>query len=106
MVRPDGLILCRVTDLSALSDVARHLKSGTAPTGGIAPSRVEGGLSSPESTRERVWLGLSRALDSAAESDREGMLTRLAMLLGDKVGHEVFEELLEVAQRTAKTARE
>ncbi|EIF00753.1 FAD-dependent monooxygenase [Saccharomonospora glauca] len=106
VVRPDGLILCRVTDLSALSDVARHLVSGTAPTGGIAPSRVEGGLPSPESRRERVWLALSRALDSAAESDREGMLTRLAMLLGDKVGHEAFEELLEAAQRTAKTARE
>lgn len=36
---------------------------------------------------------------------REGMLTRLVMLLGDKVGHEAFKELLEVAQRTAKTAR-
>lgn len=106
VVRPDGLILCRVTDLSALPDVARHLTSGTAPTGGIAPSRAEAERPSPESTRERVWLGLSHALDSAAESDREGMLTRLAMLLGDKVGHEAFEELLEVAQRTAKTARE
>ncbi|WP_433408429.1 FAD-dependent monooxygenase [Saccharomonospora azurea] len=105
VVRPDGLILCRVTDLSALSDVARHVTAGTAPTGGVAPSRVETREPSPELGREHVWLALSDALDAAEEADREATLTRLAMLLGDRVGHETFAELLDVAVRTAPSGR-
>lgn len=102
VVRPDGLVLCRVTDLGLLSDVAGHLAAGTAPDGEVVVSAAASTGSPEERSREEVWLALSDALDTVAETDREGLLARLAMLLGAECGHETFARLLDVAVSTSK----
>ncbi|MFD2396012.1 hypothetical protein ACFSVJ_02670 [Prauserella oleivorans] len=98
VVRPDGLVLCRTTDVAELSDLAAHVLAGTAPAG-TAPEEAASSAPAAEQARENVWLALSEALDGAEESDREGFLTRLAMLLGDRVGPEVFADCASIAAR-------
>ncbi|RZL81178.1 MAG: FAD-dependent oxidoreductase [Rhodococcus sp. (in: high G+C Gram-positive bacteria)] len=97
VIRPDGLVLCRVRDLSLLGEVHAHLKSATAPAVGVVPAHTETAASPDELLRENVWMGLSEALDQAGESDREGFLTRLALLLGSRSGQREFEEALAAA---------
>ncbi len=46
-------------------------------------------------------MGLSEALDQAGESDREGFLTRLALLLGSQSGRREFEEALAAASHVS-----
>ncbi len=95
VIRPDGLVLCRVTDFRQLADVAKHVLAGDAPSGPRAERR--------ESTTpplESVWLTLSAALDDAGESDRESFLVRLALLLGERSGRHAFEECTAIAAQT------
>ncbi|MFD1812712.1 FAD-dependent monooxygenase [Rhodococcus gannanensis] len=97
VIRPDGVLLCRMDGVALIEDVVRHLSLGTAPSG--APSVVAGGpsIDPAELRRENVWMGLSEALDQAAEHDREGFLTRLALVLGSRAGQREFEEAIAVA---------
>ncbi len=74
-----------------------HLKSATAPAAGVVPAHTETTASPEELLRENVWMGLSEALDQTGESDREGFLTRLALLLGSRSGQREFEEALAAA---------
>jgi len=103
VIRPDGLVLCRVRDLSLLGDVHDHLKTATAPTLGVVPAHTETTATPDELLRENVWMGLSEALDQAEESDREGFLTRLALLLGSQSGRREFEEALAAASHVSGT---
>jgi 3-(3-hydroxy-phenyl)propionate hydroxylase len=50
-------------------------------------------------------MGLSEALDQADEADREGFLTRLAMLLGSQSGRREFEEALAASSAVSSKAR-
>jgi 3-(3-hydroxy-phenyl)propionate hydroxylase len=93
VVRPDGLVLARFTDSAHLARVADHLDAGTAPVGATVAG-TDGG-NREDRRRENVWLGLSEALDQVA--DREGFLTRLAMLLGSQAGRREFEEAVAIA---------
>jgi 3-(3-hydroxy-phenyl)propionate hydroxylase len=90
VVRPDGLLLCRVRDLASLAGLGRRLAAGMAPAADLTASRQVGdskpaAVPAGEAHREEVWLALSRALDDADPADREGLLTRLAFLLADQV---------------------
>ncbi|MFZ2178963.1 MAG: FAD-dependent monooxygenase [Rhodococcus sp. (in: high G+C Gram-positive bacteria)] len=97
VIRPDGLVLCRVRSLELLAGVYEHLKSATAPAVGVVPAHTEGNASPEELVRENVWMGLSEALDQTGASDREDFLTRLALLLGSQSGQREFDEALAIA---------
>jgi 3-(3-hydroxy-phenyl)propionate hydroxylase len=43
-----------------------------------------------QARREASWLALSEGIDTVPEDDREGFLTRLALLLGDRVDTDDF----------------
>ncbi|MEN0134047.1 MAG: FAD-dependent monooxygenase [Rhodococcus sp. (in: high G+C Gram-positive bacteria)] len=101
VIRPDGLVLCRVRDLSLLGDIPAHLRAATAPAAGVVPAHTETTATPEELLRESVWTGLSEALDQAEESDREGFLTRLALLLGSQSGRREFEEALAAASHVS-----
>ncbi|MFE7423569.1 FAD-dependent monooxygenase [Rhodococcus sp. NPDC057529] len=104
VIRPDGLVLCRVRDLSLLGDVPAHLRAATAPVHGVVPAHTETTATPQELLRENVWTGLSEALDQAEDSDREGFLTRLALLLGSQSGRREFEEALAAASHVSGKA--
>ncbi|BAH49777.1 FAD-dependent monooxygenase [Rhodococcus opacus] len=101
VIRPDGLVLCRVRDLALLGEVHEHVRAATAPAVGVVPAHTGTAASPEESLRENVWMGLSEALDQAGESDREGFLTRLALLLGSQSGRREFEEALAAASHVS-----
>jgi 3-(3-hydroxy-phenyl)propionate hydroxylase len=101
VIRPDGLVLCRVRDLSLLGDIHDHLKFATAPMLGVVPAHTETTATPDELLRENVWMGLSEALDQADESDREGFLTRLALLQGSQSGLREFQEALAAASQVS-----
>ena len=85
VVRPDGLLLARLTDPVSLSHVPDVIRDGRAPEGGrMAPDWPD---PTPPAERhlEHLWLTLSQAMDSVGPQGREGMLTRLAFLLGSMV---------------------
>ncbi|TCN56036.1 3-(3-hydroxy-phenyl)propionate hydroxylase [Rhodococcus sp. SMB37] len=100
VIRPDGLLLCRVP-VAQLSGVAAALHAGVAPAGDALPARPAEQVTADEQRRENVWLGLSTALDQAAEDDREGFLARLALMLGSQVDHRQFEEAIAAASDTS-----
>lgn len=100
VIRPDGLLLCRVP-VADLRGVADSLRSGSAPAGAQLPARPAEQATADEQRRENVWLGLSTALDQAAENDREGFLTRLALVLGSQVDRRQFEEAIAAAADTS-----
>ncbi|MXQ75831.1 FAD-dependent oxidoreductase [Rhodococcus rhodochrous] len=100
VIRPDGLLLCRVP-VADLDGVAASLRSGAAPAGAELPARPAEQVTEDEQRRENVWLGLSTALDQAAEDDREGFLTRLALVLGSQVDRRQFEEAIAAAADTS-----
>lgn len=100
VIRPDGLLLCRVP-VAELSGVAASLRSGVAPAGAPLPARPAEHITEEEQRRENVWLGLSMALDQVDDSDREGFLTRLALMLGSQVDHRQFEEAIAAASDTS-----
>jgi len=77
VIRPDGLVLCRISDPTQLNDVAKHLTAGTAPTHFDTAQSATTAVVDDECHREHVWLALSNALDQADPSDREAMLVRL-----------------------------
>ncbi|AEF41222.1 FAD-dependent monooxygenase [Hoyosella subflava] len=95
VIRPDGLVLARVSSMVQLSRIAEHLRVGTAPIGGQVLVHMSSVLAPEERLRENVWAGLSDALDQV--DDREGFLTRLAMLLGSQTGQREFQEALAIA---------
>jgi 3-(3-hydroxy-phenyl)propionate hydroxylase len=85
VVRPDGILLARLTDVSHLRTLGDSIRTGRAPAGGeIAPEWPD---PTPPADRalEAVWIALSDALDRAGDDDREGFLVRLALLLGSQV---------------------
>ena len=104
VIRPDGLVLCRIRDLSLLGDVPAHLRAATAPVLGVVPAHTETAATPEELLRENVWTGLSEALDQAEGSDREGFLTRLVLLLGSQSGRREFEEALAAASQVSGKA--
>jgi 3-(3-hydroxy-phenyl)propionate hydroxylase len=84
VVRPDGLLLARgpVQDLAGLPE---HLRTGTGVAPAVLPTDAAAAALTPEQARrEAAWLSLSAALDTVAPDDREGFLTRLALLLADR----------------------
>lgn len=85
VIRPDGLVLARVTDPARLTDLAAHLRKGSAPSGTQAETAT-----SSASALEQAWLTLSETLQETDEADREGVLTRLALLLGRRVDQDEF----------------
>ncbi|NMM86075.1 aromatic ring hydroxylase [Rhodococcus sp. SRB_17] len=99
VIRPDGLVLCRISDPAQLIDVAKHLTAGTAPTQLDATASVTSEAVGDEARREHVWLSLSDALDTAEPADREGLLVRLAMILGSRANSEDFDKALGSATR-------
>ncbi|CRK50816.1 FAD binding domain protein [Rhodococcus sp. RD6.2] len=103
VIRPDGVLLCRIDGVDRIDDVVRHLILGDAPAG--ASVTVDNGpaIDPAESRRENVWMGLSDALDQVSETDREGFLTRLALVLGSQVGRREFEEAVAAATDLALT---
>ena len=100
VIRPDGLLLCRVP-VAEVAGVAAALRTGTSPDGPALPARPAEQITVEEQRRENVWLGLSAALDQADDSDREGFLTRLALMLGSQVDHRQFEEAIAAAADNA-----
>ncbi|WP_443208752.1 FAD-dependent monooxygenase [Rhodococcus rhodochrous] len=100
VIRPDGLLLCRVP-VADLDGVAASLRSGAAPAGAELPARPAEQVTEDDQRRENVWLGLSTALDQAAEDDREGFLARLALVLGSQVDRRQFEEAIAAAADTS-----
>jgi len=97
VIRPDGILLARLTDLSQLADIGQSVCTGRAPAGGqVAPEWPD---PTPPAERhlEAVWLGLSDALDRAGPADREGFLVRLALLLGSQVGSGRFASAVGTA---------
>lgn len=100
VIRPDGLLLCRVP-VADLDGVAASLRSGAAPAGAELPARPAEQVTEDDQRRENVWLGLSTALDQAAEDDREGFLTRLALVLGSQIDRRQFEEAIAAAADTS-----
>lgn len=99
VIRPDGLVLCRISDPAQLGDVAKHLTAGTAPTHFDAAVSVTAAAVGDDARREHVWLALSNALDQAEPADREGMLVRLAMILGSQASTADFDSALGSASR-------
>lgn len=97
VVRPDGLLLCRIDGVGRIDDVVRHLSLGDAPTGASAAVDSGPAVDPAELRRENVWMGLSDALDQVTEDDREGFLARLALVLGSQVGQREFEEAIAAA---------
>ena len=83
VVRPDGLLLARgpVADLAGLPAL---LRAGCGATGAPAPGDVVTPLPADQARREAAWLALSAGLDTVPAGDREGFLTRLALLLADR----------------------
>ncbi|WP_092807579.1 FAD-dependent monooxygenase [Rhodococcus globerulus] len=99
VIRPDGLVLCRISDPAQLGDVAKHLTAGTAPTHFDAAVSVTAAAVGDDALREHVWLALSNALDQAEPADREGMLVRLAMILGSQASTADFDSAVGSASR-------
>lgn len=97
VIRPDGVLLCRIDGAGRIDDVVRHLSLGDAPAGVSATVDNGPAIDPAELRRENVWMGLSDALDQVAETDREGFLARLALVLGSEVGQRVFEEAIAAA---------
>lgn len=117
VVRPDGQLLARSRELSVLDRVAAHVRAGTAPEraeGEVTsdPLQLPAAAPGDQVERERVWLALSEGIDRAADgaaadaaevaesgSGPEAFLTRLAMMLGDRVGADEFARCVDVAAR-------
>jgi 3-(3-hydroxy-phenyl)propionate hydroxylase len=85
VVRPDGLLLARLHSTAELDRVAGSVREGRAPEGGRMAPEWPDPTPPAERHLEHLWLSLSRALDEAGPGDREGLLTRLALLLGSLV---------------------
>ena len=108
VVRPDGLLLARGT-AADLSDLGARLARGHAPEQSLAsqlgqveqdstPAPLPLAEGDPaEAAREARWLALSNRLDEVPADDRDGFLTRLALLLGDRVGESDFTEAAALA---------
>lgn len=105
VVRPDGQLLARTSDVARVAAVAEHVRAGTAPEGAAAEDAAPA-APAEELARERVWLALASHLDTADGSgDRAAFLTRLAMLLGDRVGADTFDDCAAAAAACADPAR-
>jgi len=101
VVRPDGLLLARgdaaelrTPVLEALASGRATAASGTTPVEVAAPSTA----SPAEAAREAIWLSLSEGMDAVSADDRDGFLTRLALLLGNSVGETEFADAVALAQ--------
>ncbi len=85
VVRPDGLLLARLTDPAEVDQVPDVIRAGRAPEGGrMAPDWPD---PTPPAERhlEHLWLSLSAALDQVTPEQRDDLLTRMVFLLGSQV---------------------
>ena len=94
VVRPDGLVLCRVpqTGRERLGALGVELGRGMAP----GPVRIEPAVAGPDLPMEHVWSSLSASLGQAR--DPQAFLTRLALSLGLQVGEEAWVRALHLAE--------
>lgn len=97
VVRPDGILLARVTDLTRLAEIGDSLRTGRAPAGGEVASEWPDPTPPADRHLEAVWIGLSDALDRADSEDREDFLVRLAVLLGSQVSSGRFASAVGTA---------
>ncbi|MGK5115069.1 FAD-dependent monooxygenase [Geodermatophilus sp. CPCC 205506] len=95
VVRPDGLLLCRLPGPAGLADGAAAVRAGRAPAG-TRPVREPDRPA--ETDLETAWRVLSEGLDRASADGREAFLTRLALLLADTVPAAVLARAVEQAQ--------
>ena len=95
VVRPDGLLLAcgRVEDLGGL---AGHVLAGGA-NADLSAHADASPVPVDEARREQSWLALSDGLDAVPADDREGLLARVALLLGDQVDPDEFARAVATA---------
>ena len=95
VVRPDGLLLARGS-AEDLMNLPAHLVAGgsAVPELSLEPADP---LPVDQHRREAAWLTLSDGLNSVAADDREGFLARLALLLGDRVSPDGFQDAVSAA---------
>jgi 3-(3-hydroxy-phenyl)propionate hydroxylase len=102
VVRPDGLVLCRVPRASRrlLAELPERLATGTAPV--VDPAHLSIDQIEPHggSGLEQVWDSLSEALDNV--QDREGWLTRLALGLGGRCEPTAWRAAVSAADRPSR----
>jgi 3-(3-hydroxy-phenyl)propionate hydroxylase len=101
VVRPDGLLLAR-GPAGDLHDLAKHVAAGGATaekTEKTTGRTADPGAALPrgEARREAAWLALSTGIDAVPADDREQFLTRVALLLGNRVDPADFQEAVSVA---------
>jgi len=89
VVRPDGLVIAR-GPVAGLPSLAARVTGRDDPTRNDAADPAR--LTPDQAAREQVWLALSEALD--ATDDRSGLLTRLALVLGDHAGPDHLRAVL------------
>lgn len=95
VVRPDGLVLCRVPEAERdrLHDLGRALGRGAAPAAG---ADREGERAPSQSSLERAWTSLSDVLDEVA--DPRGFLTRLSLALARHVGEDAWDAAVQLSR--------
>lgn len=97
VVRPDGLLLARLSDPTEVDRVADSIASGRAPAGGTETPEWPDPTPPADQHREKVWLALSEGIDAAGPGGREGFLTRLALVLGSTTSEETMRDAVSTA---------
>lgn len=95
VVRPDGLLLAR-GPVRALADLPSAVRAGRHGGEHAGPPPHEP-VPEDVARREAAWLALSDAIEAAGAGDREGLLARLALALGDRVTPQEFAQALALA---------
>ncbi len=105
VVRPDGLLLCRLRDDEPLRQLAAHVRNGTSPTpAGTGPKTSSGASATPappETALETAWQAVSEGLDRVPRSDHAGLLTRLVLLLAEQTSPEIVARAVDAAVETS-----
>lgn len=103
VIRPDGLILCRVAhpERDRLDDLVCALRRGAAPaaTPTTESSSPASTLPMADTRMEDIWTSLSEALDEA--DDAPAFLTRFVLALGRHTDITIWREALKLS-RTAQ----
>ncbi len=85
VVRPDGLLLARVSNPEDLKQLPDSLRAGRAPEGGRMAPDWPDPTAPAERHLEHLWESLSEAIDRTPPEQRQGLLVRLSLLLGAQV---------------------
>ena len=105
VLRPDGLLLCRLRDDEPLRQLAVHVRNGTSPTpAGTGPKASSGASATPappETALEAAWQVVSEGLDRVPRSDHAGLLTRLVLLLAEQTSPENVARSVDAAVETS-----